>query len=155
MTNQRKDIAMSDVEIAEFLAEGRTLQVAFNGPDGYPDIVPMWFIYDGTTIWMRTYARSQKAVNARRDPRCCAVVEVGDRYPQLRGVQVTGRVIVSDDIDRICWVAARLLVKYEGVEAQHLPDLERAYRDQAPKQVAFELRPESIASWDHRKMSTS
>lgn len=144
---------MSADEISAFLGEGGILQFALYGPDGYPDITPMWYVVDGDTLWMRTYGKSQKVVNARRDPRCCALVETGDRYLELRGVQITGDVEVSDDVDRICWVAARLMVKYEGVDAEHLPALEAAYRERAPKQVALGLSLSRIVSWDHRKMA--
>ena len=153
VAKQRSEIAMSDDEIADFLAYGGTVQLALLGPDGYPDITPMWFVIDGGRLWMRTYGKSQKVVNARRDPRCCALIETGDRYLELRGVQITGDVEVVEDIDRICWVAARLMVKYEGVDPEHIPALEAAYRDRAPKQAALSLPLERIVSWDHRKMA--
>lgn len=153
MAKKRSEIAMSADEISALLGEGGTVQFALYGPDGYPDITPMWYVVDGDTLWMRTYGKSQKVVNARRDPRCCALVETGDRYLELRGVQITGDVEVSDDVDRICWVAARLMVKYEGVDAEHLPALEAAYRERAPKQVALGLSLSRIVSWDHRKMA--
>ena len=97
--------------------------------------------------------QSQKVINARRDPRCCVLIETGDKYLELRGVQVTGDLQVSDDVDRICWVAARLMVKYEGVDAGHIPALEAAYAERAPKQVALGLSLERIVSWDHRKLA--
>jgi PPOX class probable F420-dependent enzyme len=153
MGKQRSEIAMSADEISDFLNAGGTVQLALIGPDGYPDITPMWFVIDGDTLWMRTYGKSQKVVNARRDPRCCALIETGDRYLELRGVQITGDVQVVDDVDRICWVAARLMVKYEGVDPEHIPALETAYRDRAPKQVALSLSLDRIVSWDHRKMA--
>lgn len=143
---------MAPAEVHDFLAAGRTLQVALNGPDGFPDVTPMWFVVEGGTVWMRTYRKSQKVVNARRDPRCCAVVECGDRYLELRGVQITGELLITEDVDRICWVAARLMVKYEGVAAEHLAALEAAYRPRAAKQVALALPLERIVSWDHRKL---
>lgn len=153
MASQRSEIAMSPAEVAEFLATGGTLQLALIGPDGYPDITPMWYVLDDGVIWMRTYAKSQKVVNARRDPRACALIETGGRYVELRGVQITGDVRVHDDVERICWVAARLMVKYEGVDPEHIPALERAYAERAPKQVAISLPAERIVSWDHRKMT--
>ncbi len=153
MANQRSDIAMSDEEVQEFLAGGGNIQLALYGPDGYPDITPMWFVVDEGAIWMRTYARSQKVINAERDPRCCLVLERGDRYLELRGVQVTGDLQISKDVDRICWVAARLMVKYEGVDPEHIPALESAYRQKAPKQVALSLPLERIVSWDHGKLA--
>jgi PPOX class probable F420-dependent enzyme len=153
MANKRSEIAMSSEEIQEFLQAGGTVQLALYGPDGYPDITPMWFVIDDQMLWMRTYGKSQKVLNARRDPRCCALIETGDRYLELRGVQITGDVVVSDDIERICWVAARLMVKYEGVEPEHIPALEAAYAERAPKQVALGLPLDRIVSWDHRKLA--
>lgn len=143
---------MAATEVRDFLAAGRTAQVALNGPDGFPDLTPMWYVVDDAMLWMRTYRKSQKVVNARRDPRCCAVVECGDRYLELRGVQITGQLHITEEVDRICWVAARLMVKYEGVGAEQLPALEAAYRPRAPKQVALALPLEHIVSWDHRKL---
>ncbi|MEI2641160.1 MAG: pyridoxamine 5'-phosphate oxidase family protein [Candidatus Nanopelagicales bacterium] len=153
MASQREQIAMSSDEISDFLEQGGTVQVALYGPDGYPDITPMWYVIDGDMLWMRTYGKSQKVINARRDPRCCVLIETGDKYLELRGVQVTGDLQVSDDVDRICWVAARLMVKYEGVDAGHIPALEAAYAERAPKQVALGLSLERIVSWDHRKLA--
>ena len=153
MASQREQIAMSSDEISDFLEQGGTVQVALYGPDGYPDITPMWYVIDGDMLWMRTYGKSQKVINARRDPRCCALLETGDRYLELRGVQVTGDLELSEDLDRICWVAARLMVKYEGVDPEHIPALEAAYREKAPKQVAMSLALSRIVSWDHRKMA--
>jgi len=153
MASQREQIAMSSDEISDFLEQGGTVHVALYGPDGYPDITPMWYVIDGDMLWMRTYGKSQKVINARRDPRCCVLIETGDKYLELRGVQVTGDLQVSDDVDRICWVAARLMVKYEGVDAGHIPALEAAYAERAPKQVALGLSLERIVSWDHRKLA--
>lgn len=153
MASQRDQIAMSADEIAAFLHSGGTVQLALYGPDGYPDITPMWYVIDGDMLWMRTYGKSQKVVNARRDPRCCVLIETGDKYLELRGVQVTGDLQISEDVERICWVAARLMVKYEGVDPEHIPALEAAYAERAPKQVALGLPLERIVSWDHRKLA--
>jgi PPOX class probable F420-dependent enzyme len=153
MASKRDQIAMSAEEIRDFLAAGGTVQLALYGPDGYPDITPMWYVVEDGMLWMRTYGKSQKVVNARRNPRCCALIETGDRYLELRGVQITGDLQVSDDVDRICWVAARLMVKYEGVADEHIPDLEAAYAERAPKQVALGLPMDRIVSWDHRKLA--
>lgn len=123
------------------------------GPDGYPDPVAMWFVMDGDDIWMRTYAKSQKAVNLQRDPRVSVLVESGDRYAELRGVQITGRMELSHDIDRICDVFAGLMVKYEGMDPAHVPAAREGYLSKAPKQVAMRVVPERVVSWDHRKGS--
>lgn len=151
--SRRAEIAMSPEEVREFLAASRTMILTTIGPDGVPDPVGMWFLLDGDDIWMRTYAKSQKVANMRRDPRVAVLVEDGDRYAELRGVQISGRVELDEGIERICDIAAGLLVKYEGLAEQDVPAVREAYRaSAAAKQVAIRLVPERVVSWDHRKL---
>ena len=143
---------MAEEEIAEFLGSARTMILTTIGPDGVPDPVAMWFVLRDGVIWMRTYGKSQKAANVRRDPRVAVLVESGDRYAELRGVQISGRLELSDDLDVICDIAAELLVKYEGLDPAHVPAAREAYRPTAAKQVAMRLVPERTVSWDHAKL---
>lgn len=143
---------MSPDEVQEFLARARTIILTTIGPDGVPDPVAMWFVVRDGDIWMRTYAKSQKVTNARRDPRVAVLVETGERYAELRGAQISGRMELSEDIDVICEIAAALLVKYEGLDPEHVPAAMEAYRPTAPKQVAMRLVPERTVSWDHAKL---
>ena len=150
--SRRDEIAMDADEVRDFLESARTIILTTIGPDGVPDPVAMWFVLRDGDIWMRTYAKSQKVANVRRDPRVAVLVEEGDRYAELRGVQVSGRLELSDDLDVICDIAADLLVKYEGLDPQHVPAARDAYRATAAKQVAMRLVPERTVSWDHAKL---
>ena len=140
---------MTDAEVRAFLAAGRELVLVTYGPDGLPDPVPMWYVLDadGHPV-MRTYAKSQKVANVRRDPRCAALVTGGDRYDELRGVQLTGRVETFDDVDEILGVLGAVAEKYVGVRAEVTP----ALRDYAGKQTGLRVVADRIASWDHAKL---
>ena len=150
--SERSRAAMPVDEAWALLCGSRTLVLATIGPEGIPDPVPMWFVVRDDAVWMRTYAKSQKVANMRRDPRVAVLAEDGDRYASLRGVQVTGRVELSDDIDLICDIAAGLLVKYEGLDPEHVESAKEAYRATAAKQVAIRLVPERTVSWDHSRL---
>lgn len=150
--SRRAEIMMSPEEVDAYLAGSRTMILTTIGPDGVPDPVGMWFLLLDGEIWMRTYAKSQKVTNVRRDPRVAILVEDGEHYAQLRGVQITGTLEISDDIDRICDIAAGLLVKYEGLAPADVPGARAAYLPTAPKQVAMRLVPERTVSWDHSKI---
>lgn len=154
MPASRAAIALTPDEVDAFLREGRILVLVTLGPDGMPDPVPMWYLVeaDGTVV-MRTFAKSQKAVNLRRDPRFAALVEAGEGYAELRGVQLTGVVDLLDDPDLIADVVAGLAAKYEGVAAEHLPAVRAAALERAGKQVALRLRVERVVSWDHGKQA--
>lgn len=148
----RVDTTMDADEISDFLMTARTVILCTIGPDGVPDPVGMWFVLIEGDIWMRTYARSQKALNVERDPRVSILVESGEHYAELKGVQFSGRVEVSRDEDLICDIAAGLLVKYEGLATEHVAAAREAYRAKASKQIALRLIPERTVSWDHRKL---
>jgi len=154
MAHARAAIALTESEVDALLRAGRTLVLVTNGPDGVPDPVPMWFVVDeGGTVWMRTYAASQKVRNLERDARFAALVEDGDRYVELRGVQLSGTVGLVDDVDTICEVFAGLMVKYEGLDPEHVDSVKAAYRDRAPKQRAVRLDVTKVVSWDHGKQA--
>jgi PPOX class probable F420-dependent enzyme len=155
MPASRTAIAMSAAEVTEFIAGGRTLVLVTLGPDGLPDPVPMWYVVDDSgTIAMRTYRKSQKVVNLRRDSRVAALLEDGSRYTQLRGVQLTGRVELVEDDDVVADIMVGLLRKYERLAAQDVDAARVAALQRAPKQVAMRLRIDAVASWDHRKLSS-
>jgi PPOX class probable F420-dependent enzyme len=67
-TNERAKIVLTDDEIAEFIERSRTATMATVLPDGRPHLVAMWYAVVDGEIWFETKAKSQKAVNVRRDP---------------------------------------------------------------------------------------
>lgn len=154
MANKRASIALTEGEVGALLRAARTMVLVTNGPDGVPDPVPMWFVIDPAgVVWMRTYAASQKVLNLVRDPRFAALVETGDHYLELRGAQLSGTVTLVEDIDRITAVFADLMVKYEGLELEHVEAVRTAYRDRAAKQRALRLDVTRVVSWDHAKQA--
>ncbi len=66
-SNERAKIVMTDEEIAEFIERSRTATMATMLPDGRPHLVAMWYAVLDGEIWFETKAKSQKAVNLRRD----------------------------------------------------------------------------------------
>jgi hypothetical protein len=87
---QRDQVQMTAAQAAEFLVAGRKVQLATNGPDGFPHLVTMYYaMIDGRIVFW-TYRRSQKARNLERDPRISCLVETGEQYFDLRGVLVQG-----------------------------------------------------------------
>jgi PPOX class probable F420-dependent enzyme len=155
MPSSRTAIAMSEAEVTDFIAGGRTLVLVTLGPDGLPDPVPMWYVVDNAgAVLMRTYRKSQKVVNLRRDPRVAALIESGERYAELRGVQLSGSIELLEDDDLVADVMVALLQKYEGLADEHVVAARAAALQRAPKQVAMRLHVDSVASWDHRKLSS-
>lgn len=147
--SRRNLIIMTPEEIQAFLQAERTLQVATIDHDGYPHLVAMWYVLFENQIAFWTYARSQKAVNLRRDPRLTCLAETGERYEELRGVQIKGQATIYDDVATVQRFGESIMERYNGP----LDDKTRAMvAAQAPKRIAVVLKPIEIVSWDHRKL---
>ena len=86
--SRRSQITMSDDEVAAFLDEQRTVICATNGRDGWPHLMPLWYVVRDGELWSWTYAKSQKVRNLERDDRVTLQVETGEQYDQLHGVMI-------------------------------------------------------------------
>jgi PPOX class probable F420-dependent enzyme len=152
--SRRDQITMTPDEIEAYLTDERILNVATIGPTGHPHLVAMWFaLIDGRPIFW-TFAKSQKVVNLRRDPKVTALVESGDSYDQLRGVELVGTARIIEDYDDVLAIGKAVGVKYTGpaaLGADALPFLEA----QAAKRVGIAIDVERTVSWDHRKLGTT
>jgi len=90
---------MTEDEITRFVERSRVSTMATVGPGGMPHLVAMWYAVIDGELWFETKAKSQKAVNLRRDGRLTMMIEDGDTYDTLRGVSIEGRgEIVDGDI---------------------------------------------------------
>src|SRR5437764_6337482 len=112
--SRRDLIRMNDEEIRAFLEEQRILQIATIDHDGWPHLVAMWYVLVNDQIVFWTYAKSQKTVNLRRDPRLTCLVETGEGYSELRGVQIKGRAIINDDYETVQSIGAIIWERYNG-----------------------------------------
>jgi PPOX class probable F420-dependent enzyme len=148
--SRRGQIVMSEDEASAFLRDGRTVTCATNGRDGWPHLMPLWYVVRDGTLWAWTYGKSQKSRNLERDPRCTLQVEAGQEYAQLRGVMLKARARIHRDVEDVWGVGAELAVRYGG--ASITPDVEAAMRKQAAKRVGLEFVVSETASWDHRKL---
>jgi PPOX class probable F420-dependent enzyme len=147
--NRRNLIRMTDGEIQAFLEEERILQVATIDHDGFPHLVAMWYVLVNNEITFWTYAKSQKAVNLRRDPRLTCMVEAGELYAELRGVQIKGHALINDDREFVQKVGETIWERYTGPLNESTRPMVTA---QASKRVVITVKPVEIVSWDHRKL---
>ena len=145
---QRDRVMMTDAEVSDFLAQGRKVQLATIGPDGMPHLVTMYYaLMDGQiTFW--TYRASQKALNLARDPRVSCLVETGEAYFDLRGVQVQGTVRRIEDPEDVLRIGQAITTAMTGAPEQAGGYVEQAAR----KRVGFAVEPARVISWDHAKL---
>jgi hypothetical protein len=145
---------MSAAELAAFLQEERTVICATNGQDGFPHLMPLWYVMRDGEPWAWTFAKSQKVRNLERDPRATLQVEAGREYAQLRGAMLKCDVTVHRDTDLVGAFGLELFERYAPAAPGELDGDTRAMvLAQAPKRVALQFRTRSSATWDHRKLA--
>ncbi len=151
MQEQRRGrkIAMTNDELDAYLGTERTCTVATVSHDG-PHVTALWFVWDGTCVWLYSITRSQRWTDLQRDPRVALLVEAGEEYFELRGVEVSGRVETVGEVPRTGEAnedlveAERLFAaKYQGGADAMVHDGRHAW---------LKLTPAKIASWDFRKL---
>jgi general stress protein 26 len=91
---------MSEAEVDRFLGGERTCRVATVGGQGGPHVAPLWFVWDGVSLWLHSVVRSQRWQDLLRDPRVAVVVDAGEEFHELRGVEIGGRAVVVGDVPR-------------------------------------------------------
>ena len=142
---------MTGPELDEFLAVQRTCRVATVSPDG-PHVTPLWFVWDGTSLWLYSLSRSQRWTDLERDNRVAVVIDTGTEYGELRGAELLGRAVTVGEVPRsgrpdetLTAVESLFSRKYFGADAMYY-DGRHAWR---------RLTPDKITSWDFRKIPAS
>ncbi len=150
--NRRDQIALTPDEQRKYLDEGHTIILGTNGVRGHPQLTAMWYVNDPDgTIFMTTFAKSQKAVNIRRNPKVAVMAESGETYEALKGVLIRGKAEVIADVERCVGVLVRVNEKMMGMSlAPEAVDMIR--KGQATKRVVINVTPEHVSSWDHSKL---
>jgi len=166
MPSRREMIRMTPEEIAEYLGGRRTLNLASFGPDSNIHLVAMWYGFlDDTNVYapevgygageivIETFGKSQKVQNFRRNPRFTALVESGDEYDVLAGVELVGTVTILDDPAEVTESCKAVLARYQTFNEPG--DLAFAAEFAANKRVCVKLHVERIVSWNHAKLDVA
>jgi PPOX class probable F420-dependent enzyme len=148
--SRRDQIVMTDGEVADFLAESRTVTCATIGRDGRPHLMPLWYVLRDGELWAWTYAKSQKVRNLERDARCTLQVEAGTEYSDLHGVMLECDAVIHRELEDVAALGAEIAARYGGADLT--PELAAAMRAQAAKRVGLQFAERRRVSWDHRKL---
>jgi hypothetical protein len=128
-------IAMSKAELDEFLNTSRTWRIATLTASGAPHVSPLWYGWDGASLWLYSLVRSQRWTDIERDPRVAVVIDGGNDYGELRGAELRGS------------------LEPVGEAPRAGADVPEMFHD--GKHAWLRLTPTKIASWDFRKIPSA
>jgi hypothetical protein len=138
---------MTPEERDSFLERERTCRVATSGSHG-PHLTALWFVWDGRALWLTSVVKSQRWRDLDLDPRVSVLVDAGDGFGELRGVEIRGRAEPVGEVPRT------------GTPNDDLVDPERRFGDKYAggtfahdgRHAWIRVVPEKIVSWDFSKM---
>jgi hypothetical protein len=149
-TQQRRgrSIAMTSEELDSFLGGARTCRVATVGEDGRPHNSPLWFVWDGSALWLNSVVKSQRWANIARNPNVSVVIDGGHDFGELHGVELIGEARPVGEVPRTetpnddLQTPERLFGEKYANGSFHVDG----------RHAWLRLVPEKIVSWDFRKM---
>jgi len=123
--------------VRSFLKVPRVARLATVGSDGYPHVVPVYFMRDGDDIIFGSDRDERKVRNALANAKG-AVVIGGDPAADEAGYMIQGDLSIEDDIGQT--MMRKLLSRYETKEEADQLSAEWARSDL----VIIRLKPRSV-----------
>ena len=148
--NRQSQIKMTPEERYKFLTEkARTMMLCTIDKDGFPHAVAMGYMVKDGCVYMTSFKKAQKVLNARRNPKVAVMVETGTAYNELKGVMIRGRCEVIDDPDEVWTIMREIRAFQEGGTPAPASTVVQA---RAKKRAVLKITPEKVTSWDHSKL---
>ncbi|MCU1367085.1 MAG: hypothetical protein JWN39_2724 [Ilumatobacteraceae bacterium] len=151
MRPQRRGAAtiMDDVRRDELLRTQRTCRVATIGGGGQPHATAMWFVWDGSAIWLNSLSRTQRWTDIIRDPRLSVLVDGGEEFLDLYGIEIVGTASVVGEVPRTG----------EPCDELRAPELLFANKYANSDEMRYDgrhgwlrIEPVKIVSWDFSRL---
>ena len=138
----RSRLRMTDAELDAYLTDQRVLRLATLERDGWPHVVPLWFLWHGGAFWVHNLRQSRRTRNLERGGPASVVVDDGVSYEQLRGVTARVTVQLVEEGEQTERLRRRFASKY--FDAPTMPPM-RSHDWRR-------LQPLELRSWDFRKL---
>lgn len=139
---------LSQVEMDEFLGETQICRLACLKPDGWPYVVPVWYVWHERRIYFIGRERSAWVAYIRNDPRVSLVIDeeaTRHRRVQMSGLAtiVEGPVVLAGRSERWQTITARMAARYMADERG------QAYARQTAERPRYlvEVAPTEITTW--------
>lgn len=152
-----KQNAMTRAEIDKFLAEKLVARVATLRKDGSVHITPLWYAWDGNSLWLILGKERQHVTNLMRNPTISVIIDKdirpqeGNLKPGAQAVLLRGKAqLLTGDRSQV-EATTTILTRYLGPKGKEY--VQAALEDGSPgkNRVVVKLRPGKIVAWDFAK----
>jgi len=145
----RPDLTMPAEVRAEFLDVERVLRLATLDDEGWPVVVPLWFVHhpdDRGELWIWNLNRARRTARLETGGHCAVTVDAGHDYAELRGISARATPSLVDEEGVPLEVRRTFARKYFGSDEPVEPVSHHTW---------FVLRLSNERSWDFRRLGSA
>jgi nitroimidazol reductase NimA-like FMN-containing flavoprotein (pyridoxamine 5'-phosphate oxidase superfamily) len=111
-----------------------------------PHVVPVWFAWDGKSLWISSFTNTRKVRELRLNPKCSVLIEPTDSNISLQAVIFEGEVeFITQPKEYIIETATRIYARYLGSEGVLSSESQSWLYD--PHHLIIKLTPQKIITW--------
>jgi general stress protein 26 len=140
---------VTEAEVEKFLESKLNIQLATVDEEGYPNVQPVWFIYENGRLYTGTQKTTKKVQNIRKNPDKIYFSIDDENFP-YKGVKGRGAATISEDVQRNLQIIEKINLKYLGTQEHPLAKM---LVDNARNgiEVVIEITPKFFSAWDFSK----
>ena len=133
--------------IEAVLAEPVLARLATTNPKTLqPHVVPVWFMWDGESVWVSSFVSTRKIRELKHNPQGAILIESKQEGGKLTAVLLEGTVeLVTEPRTLVSDIASRIYLRYLGAEGVKDPEPQSWLND--PENLLVRLTPKRIISW--------
>lgn len=146
MTDEIENGSLSPEMLSEFLAQPLIARLATASPSTCrPHVVPVWFAWDGQSVWISAFRSTRKIKELQANPLCSIAIDTADSAVDFRGVVFEGAAeLVTAPADFVQRKTEQVYARYLGEEVRQ-PRYQSWIYD--PENLLIRLNPQRTYSW--------
>ncbi len=111
-----------------------------------PHVVPVWFLWDGESLWISAFTSTRKVRELQANPLCSIVIDVAPSGTENWGVIFEGQAdLVTEPLPLVQEMTTRIYTRYLGPEGVLAPDPQSWIH--SPENLVIKLAPSKTYSW--------
>ena len=136
----------SNNQVVEFLSYILIARIATVDTDGHPHVVPVWYGWDGESLWISAFRSTQKVRNIQHNPMISVAIDTTTNHVDNQAVVLEGRAELVEGPreflrEQITWIYTR----YLGEEGVLKEEPQGWIHDD--ENLLIKLTPEKVMSW--------
>ena len=114
---------------------------------GQPHVVPLWYLWDGASIWISGFRSTRKFRELLANPRCAVLVEPADpKASKIQAVLFEGDAeVLTTPRELVEEMSTRIYLRYLGEEGVKAADPQSWIHDD--ENLVVRLTPQRVITW--------